>query len=146
MQHYDLFHSHPYSPTRKRTWRIIKFSEPPKFTSFFITQIPPPGAVCPAIVKFFALQRISDFNSILPETVKTIVVASFSEHCFNAHRKDPSPSSLVFVTLTTTPLRPPRSPFFQKPFAVGKSFQYFRCFRVRAQVHISESFDISTCS
>lgn len=59
-----------FSPTRKRICRIIKFSEPPKFISFFMIQTPSPGAVCPASVKFLALQRISDFNSILPETAK----------------------------------------------------------------------------
>lgn len=59
-----------FSPTRKRICRIIKFSEPPKFISFLMMQTPSPGAVCPASVKFLALQRISDFNSILPETAK----------------------------------------------------------------------------
>ena len=83
--------------------------------------MPPPGAVCPAIVKFLALQRISDFSSILPEIAKTTVVASFSEHCFNAHRKDPSPSSSVLVTITTLPPRPPVA-FLPKPSAVGKAF------------------------
>ena len=110
-----------FSPTRKRICRIIKFSEPPKFISFFMIQTPSPGAVCPASVKFLALQRISDFNSILPETAKTTVVASFCEHCCNAHLKEPSPSSLVLVTITTFPPRPPVA-FLPKPSAVGKAF------------------------
>src|SRR3984957_1602893 len=67
--------------------------------------MPPPGAVCPAMVRLPEFARIVLCGWMTPPTRKTQVRGP--EVCTQA-RSEPVPESLRFVTSITTPPRPPR--------------------------------------
>src|SRR5947209_10211121 len=69
--------------------------------------IPPPGAVCPAIVRYGLPMRKSPDTWITPPTRNTHVLAPLVS---NQERNDPVPESLRLVTSMTTPPRPPAAP------------------------------------
>jgi hypothetical protein len=68
------------------------------------TSIPPPGAVCPAMVRYGLVTYISELVWILPLTVKTQVRGPLA---WTHARSEPALESLRFVTLYTVPPRPP---------------------------------------
>ena len=69
--------------------------------------IPPPGAVCPAIVRYGLPMRKSPDTWITPPTRNTHVLAPLVS---TQERNDPVPESLRLVTSMTTPPRPPAAP------------------------------------
>lgn len=91
--------------------------EPVRFDGSLRMAMPPPGAVCPAIVRLPAFGLIWLSRLIVPETRKTHVLAP---DAIMHSRKDPAPESASVVTAMA---RPPRPPFAAapKPSAVGKA-------------------------
>src|SRR5437773_8684945 len=81
------------------------------------TQMPSPGADCPARVRYGDLTVIGDFNAIVPATRKTTMRGPVASH---AARKLPGPLSFRFVTMMTFPPRPP-GVVEPKPSAPGKA-------------------------
>lgn len=83
-----------------------------------LIRIPPPGAVCPAMVTLPLLMGKTLFKVIVPPTSK-IMVRGPELYC-RACLKLPGPLSLRFVTLITAPPLPPVA-YLPKPSAVGKA-------------------------
>src|ERR1700730_9446647 len=82
--------------------------------------MPPPGAVCPAMVRYGFETCNRDWFTMLPPTRNTQVRGPLaSTHA----RSDPSPESFRFVTSITTPPRPPTAAA-PPPSAPGNAAQF----------------------
>ena len=79
--------------------------------------MPPPGAVCPAMVKLPDVGLICDCKTIVPATRKVQVRAP---DAIMHSRSEPEPESANVVTGITRPPRPPVAAA-PKPCAVGKA-------------------------
>ena len=106
----------PLVPRRKRMKRIMTLSASTR-TVWPEMQIPSPGAVCPAMVRFPLAILSSLLRSILPAISKTTVLAPLAS---TAARREPSPESLRFVTCMTLPPRPPVT-YIPPPSAPGNA-------------------------
>src|SRR5580700_4655375 len=82
--------------------------------------MPPPGAVCPAMVRYGFETCNRDWFTMLPPTRNTQVRGPLaSTHA----RSDPFPESFRFVTSITTPPRPPTAAA-PPPSAPGNAGQF----------------------
>src|ERR1700730_15330292 len=66
--------------------------------------MPPPGAVCPAMVRYGFETCNRDWFTMFPPTRNTQVLGPLAS---TQARSDPFPESFRFVTSITTPPRPP---------------------------------------
>src|SRR5258705_1486078 len=83
---------------------VPTLSSSPPSVALFMSCMPPPGAVCPAIVMYGFVISIRDCSTMVPPTRKTQVRGPLaSTHA----RSDPPPRSLSLLTPITTPPRPP---------------------------------------
>ena len=92
-------------------------TRPLTFPSAALRVMPPPGAVCPATVRYGSSITICSLTSMVPDTPNT---TNRRPPDSRASRRLPAPASFRFVTVMTRPPRPPGVPH-PKPSAPGKA-------------------------